>query len=273
MRFSSLHCHTTFSDGKASAEEMVRAAVAKGFDAIGFSDHGPITVDCACNMRAEDFAAYRDEVRRLQTLFRGQIDVLFGLECDWLKGIQPMSFYDAFETDYRIGSVHFLCFDGEAAAVDFSAESQERMVMSQFNGDWEAFVLDYYRNVEAMTAAGGFEILGHLDLVRKFNEGGRLYDEKAAAFNTAVARILEAAADNRIAVEVNTGAVGRGWRSSPYPAFWILKECRRRHLPVVLNSDAHTPDGLDAFYPQALDLLREAGYDGEPTGLLRLFKR
>ena len=140
----------------------MRAAVAKGFDAIGFSDHGPITVDCACNMRAEDFPAYREEVRRLQTLFRGKIDVLFGLECDWLKGIQPMGFYDAFETDYRIGSVHFLCFDGEAAAVDFSAESQERMVTSQFNGDWEAFVLDYYRNVEAMTAAGGFEILGHL---------------------------------------------------------------------------------------------------------------
>ena len=272
MKFSSLHCHTVFSDGKATAEEMARAAAAKGFDAIGFSDHGPVAVDCACNMRAEDFPAYREEVRRLQALFRGKIDVLFGLECDWLEGIQPMGFYDAFETDYRIGSVHFLCFGGKAEAVDFSAESQERMVTSQFNGDWEAFVLDYYRNVEAMTAAGGFEILGHLDLVRKFNGGGRLYNEESAVFSPAVGRILEAAADNRIAVEVNTGAVGRGWRGSPYPAFWILKECRRRHLPVALNSDAHAPGGLDAFYPQALDLLREAGYGGGPTGPLRLFE-
>ena len=34
-----LHTHTTFCDGKDTPEELIEAAIAKGFDSIGFSGH------------------------------------------------------------------------------------------------------------------------------------------------------------------------------------------------------------------------------------------
>ena len=35
-----LHTHTLYCDGKDSVEEMVRAAIDKGFTTLGFSGHG-----------------------------------------------------------------------------------------------------------------------------------------------------------------------------------------------------------------------------------------
>lgn len=242
---------------------MILAAIGKNFRTIGISDHGPLLIPCRCNMNAEDFPSYRKEILALAEKYRSQIEVRLGLECDWLKDLQPIGFYDAFPTEYRIGSIHFMKFGKEWIPIDKSAELQQEITGRYYNGDWYAFVLDYYRNIEEMTAAGGFDILGHLDLVRKFNNGIRFYDEQAEIFRPAVARILEAAADNRIAVEINTGAVGRGFLPDPYPSSWILEECSRRSVSVLINSDAHTADKLDCFYPEAEALLRTTGCNPE----------
>lgn len=266
MRFSTFHCHTNFSDGKNSVEEMIQGAIARGFSSIGIADHGPIQIESECNMPWESFPSYEREIRELGEKYRKEISVFLGLECDWLKNRQKISFYDDYKTDYRIGSLHFLGYEDSWIAVDESPQTQSAAVNQFFNGDWSAFVCAYFQQVEEMTAAGGFQILGHLDLVKKFNGDGRFYDEEAAVYKPLVGRVLEAAADNKIAVEINTGAISRGWLKNPYPALWILKECRRRYLPIQINSDAHCVDGLDCFYPQALALAREAGYEGLPQG-------
>lgn len=265
MRFSTLHCHTVYSDGKNTIEEMIRSAIDKKFCMIGISDHGPLSIPCECNMKADNFSAYRKEIATLAEKYRSQIEVRLGLECDWLKG-QPIRFYDNFATDYRIGSVHFMKCGDKWTAIDKSEETQTEAVDRFYNGDRVAFVLDYYRYVGEMTAAGGFDILGHLDLVCKFNENNRLFNEDDAVFDSAVGRILDAAADNRIAVEINTGAVARKYRSRPYPSLRILKACRKRRLPLYINSDAHNVFSLDCFYPEALKLAQECGYVPDATG-------
>lgn len=265
MRFSTFHCHTVYSDGKNTIDEMIRAAVEKNFRAIGISDHGPITIPCSCNMKSEDFSAYRDEIRTAAERYRSLIDVRFGLECDWLKECQPIGYYDAFPTDYRIGSVHFIKCGEEWLPIDKSADLQLEIAERYYNGDRYAMVLDYYCHVEEMTAAGGFDILGHIDLVCKFNENNALFDEESDLFEKPVSRILEAAADNRIAVEINTGAIGRGYRTRPYPSLRILKECRKRKLPVYINSDAHCQSALDCFYEESLRMARECGYIPDST--------
>ena len=43
-----LHIHTTFCDGKNSAEEMVLAAIDRGLKTIGFSSHSYLPFDNAC---------------------------------------------------------------------------------------------------------------------------------------------------------------------------------------------------------------------------------
>ena len=71
MRFPNMnfHTHTTYCDGKETAEQMVQAAIAKGFTRLGFSGHGfndfrPEDQEVWC-MRPEDVPKYQAEVRAL----------------------------------------------------------------------------------------------------------------------------------------------------------------------------------------------------------------
>ena len=67
---SNIHAHSSFSDGHNSCEEMVQAALARGFVSFGLSDHGYAPHD-VCSMSREGEARYRAEVRRLQQKYAG----------------------------------------------------------------------------------------------------------------------------------------------------------------------------------------------------------
>ena len=80
-QLQNLHTHTTFCDGKSTAEEMVRAALAAGLTAIGFTGHSYVEGDSG-TMSPERTAAYRAEVLRLREAYAGEIAVYLGVEQD-----------------------------------------------------------------------------------------------------------------------------------------------------------------------------------------------
>ena len=69
------HTHSKFCDGKNTAEEMVLAAIEKGFDVLGFSSHcmHPLNpefykpFDNIWHIPAENIKAYTQEIHRLKT--------------------------------------------------------------------------------------------------------------------------------------------------------------------------------------------------------------
>lgn len=69
------HTHTTFCDGSDTAEAVVQEALRRGFTHLGFSGH----MDPGVSM---DYAAYAQEIWRLQAAYRDQIDILRGAELD-----------------------------------------------------------------------------------------------------------------------------------------------------------------------------------------------
>ena len=69
------HTHTTFCDGSDAAEAVVQEALRKGFTHLGFSGH----MDPGVSM---DYAAYAQEICRLQAAYRDRIDILRGAELD-----------------------------------------------------------------------------------------------------------------------------------------------------------------------------------------------
>ena len=73
MMLRDFHMHTTFCDGKNSAEEMVLAAMEKGFDYIGFSDHAPMNFDDGCAMPEAALPAYAAEILRLKEKYKDHI--------------------------------------------------------------------------------------------------------------------------------------------------------------------------------------------------------
>lgn len=250
MLLSNLHTHTTFCDGKNTPEEMVCAAIEKGFAALGFSGHSPAPGDDS-GMR--DVPGYQKEIARLKESYQDKIALYTGIEQDYLTKNAGYGF------DYRIGSVHCLEKDGMLYPVDYSRKRFEESLQTGFGGDALAFVKLYYETVGRMIDELKPDVIGHFDLVRKFNAGKAFFDEEGSAYRRMAREILCGHARDGI-FEVNTGVIFRGYRDTPYPAFWMLKMLREENARVTITSDAHSAAGLDCGYRLVGQLLREAGF-------------
>lgn len=250
---SNVHTHTVFSDGDNTAEEMVRAALRLGFHTLGFSDHGHAEYD-RCGMSLAREAAYREEIRRLQQLYAGRIHILLGYEHDWLS---PADFT---EYEYVIESVHFVPVEGGVFCVDRSRSVLEDAIQQHFAGDPYRMCQAYFRTVCESCARTRADVLGHMDLVMKFNEGRDLFDDGDPRYLDAALEAADCAADRGLLVEINTGAIARGYRTEPYPGGAILKRLRQRDARILLSSDCHNSAYLDCGFETAAAVARACGF-------------
>lgn len=233
-----LHVHTTFCDGKNTPEELVQAALQKGLTRLGFSGHGYAPPDTDFCMRREGEIAYREEIGRLKAAYAHRIEILCGIEQDYFGGRPDYPY------DYVIGSVHSVAVGDTHLSVDHSPEQFVNAVQTHFGGDYLAFAEEYYRLVGEIAEQTGATIVGHFDLVTKFNEGGCLFDEADPRYVAA----WQGAADKLIAAgltfEINTGAISRGYRTAPYPAPPILDYLKAHNAPLILTGDTHAAENL-----------------------------
>ena len=70
---------------------------------------------------------------------------------------------------------------------------------------------------------------------------------------------LDTLLDKDKVFEVNTGAISRGYRKTPYPAPFILKRISERGGRVILSGDAHDVNGICAYFDDAAALLKSLG--------------
>ena len=233
---SNYHTHTTFCDGAATPEEMVEGALRKGFDILGFSSHSEMLVS---------EKAYREEIARLKEKYRGRIKILCGIEADWPCPL------DLTPYDYVIGSLHFVPTpSGARAPVDESVASLMKGIRDFFNNDATAFVKAYFEAERALIREGRYTFLGHVDLVRKFNEKHPFFDEGSAWYREELVRTADLIAERGARVEINTGGMARGWLSDAYPSRAFRDLLTERGVPFLLNADAHSVDALDYAFEQ-----------------------
>ena len=235
-----LHTHTVFSDGKNTPEEMVEAALRLGLERLGFSDHScsPQTEDAyACGMKMEDYPRYQQEIHRLQEKYAGRLEILCGLEQDLDSPPPPEGF------DYLIGSVHLLSPNGHWFSVDESPEAFRRALEEDYGGDPYALCEDYYQ-AEIRLADLPCDIIGHFDLVTKFNENNAFFDENHPRYQAARKAALDVLLKTGRPFEVNTGAISRGWRKSPYLSSGAAEYIRQQGGRLLLSSDSHATDTL-----------------------------
>ena len=249
-----LHMHTIYSDGQNVAEDMILAAIARGMDCVGISDHSH-TVGDECGMTPEGTLAYRKEMAELKEKYAGRIRVLCGLERDYYSD-------DDLEYDYVIGSVHWLKMpDDRKLSVDWTAEKQAEGVQKYYGGDWYAFAEDYYRLVGEVMEKTGCEIVGHFDLLTKFNEQEFFFDVNhpryVAAWKAAADRLLERGG----IFEVNTGAIARGYRTEPYPSREIQEYIARNGGRLIPASDAHRKEDVGFQFEKWVPLIPETEED------------
>ncbi len=113
------------------------------------------------------------------------------------------------------------------------------MVRDFYDGDVYALCEQYFATVARVYEKTRCDIVGHFDLVTKFNEGNCRFDTTHPRYRKAALAALDALESAPVLFEINTGAIARGYRTQAYPENWLLEEMIRRHLPLLLSSDCH----------------------------------
>lgn len=249
-----LHTHTTFCDGKDTPEEMIHHALKKGFGSIGFSGHSYMYYSPTFSLSMQNPQGYKDEITTLKEKYKDQIDIFLGLEYDMYSDI-PHDGYD-----YLIGAVHYLKVNGEFVPFDRSAEFVQDVINTHFGGDGLAFAKEYYKELATLSDYGNFDIIGHIDIITKNIEIIPFFDMYSKEYINAAVEAMEALQGKIPFFEMNTGAISRGYRTTPYPTIPLLKELKRLGFGAIISSDCHDGTYLDHGFDTCREMLKEAGF-------------
>lgn len=248
---ANFHTHSTWCDGRNTPEEMVQAAIAKGFGILGFSSHLMLPEGGEGAVAPDKAGEYVADVRRVAGKYAGQIKVMCGGEADYIPGVTApeKSRYAQLKLDYLIGAVHYVTADdGARVPVDWTPEKLQAGIAGHFGGDARAFITRYFELQIEMTEKFDFDVLAHPDLVRKFNRRHPYFDEAAQWYRELEERLAQALAKCGKATEVNTGGIARGWLDDAYPDERFRELLRKNGVGFILSSDAHSAEGLDCAF-------------------------
>ncbi len=252
IRLVDYHMHTTrCGHAEGTMEEYVQQGLALGLAEIGFSDHLHLywlpqdQRDPSLAMAEEELPEYVESVLRLRERYP-QIPIRLGLEADYIPGQEEAlrRLLEPYPWDYLYGSIHFI---GDWGFDD------PKYVDRYAQWDIDRLYHHYFGLVRGAADSGLFDVMGHLDVVKKF--GHRPRGDVSGLYREVVATLKKAG----VAVEVSTAGL-RKPVGEIYPAPALLAECARQGVPATLGSDSHRPSDVGIHFDQALEALRAAGY-------------
>ncbi|WP_419822709.1 PHP domain-containing protein [Anoxybacterium hadale] len=213
-----LHTHTTFSHGKGSIEDNVKAAVARGLKTIGISDHGPGHV--TYGVKRKNIAVMRDEIDRLKP-FYPQIEILLGVEANV---INPSGRLDVLpeeleHLDYLLAGYHFGVF-GEKPVQALGLHTRNFILTGWFHRSTKKQLKHNTDLVVRAIYENEIKILTHPGDKGVFD----------------IAEIAAACAARGTLMEIST------WHD------WLtvegIKQAAKSDTRFAISSDAHTPDRI-----------------------------
>jgi histidinol-phosphatase (PHP family) len=249
-----LHVHSVYCDGKDTPEEMIEAAIAAGFGSLGFSIHSYMSCSKSGFLSLEKNEKYNVEIERLKKKYKGVFPIFRGVEQD-IFADYPTDGYD-----YAIGSVHYLHTSEGLVSFDVGLNATLDYVNRYFAGDGMKFAKAYYEAMASAPDHARFDVLGHFDLITKHNETHPFIDTDSKEYKNYFAEAIDALCGKVSLFELNTGAIARGYRTTPYPSPEITKLLREKGFGVTISSDCHDKRFVDFGYEDAAEFLRAAGY-------------
>ena len=254
---SDYHLHTPLCRHATGApSEYARVALEKGLQEIGFSDHNPMpSLFDDWRMLIDDLPRYIEWVQEAREAFPN-LPIRLGLECDFIPGQEAWieKLAGMADWDYFIGSVHYIApgwdVDNPALIGRFDTHSVEEI--------WTL----YWKAYEQCIQSGLFDFVGHPDLVKKF--GHRPQGDLRKYYEPSI----RAAAEKNLAFEINTAGL-RKPVGELYPSREFLTMAHEAGIPLLINSDSHSPEEVGSDFDKARSVAREVGY----TQTVRFQKR
>lgn len=265
MTWNNYHSHTNFCDGTDVPEVYVKAAIAQGMKVYGFSSHAPIPFyECKWAMNIESLEEYTLEIARLKQKYEGRIEILLGLEVDYVPDrMGPTAhFLQTAGLDYSIGSVHFVDGFGtdKGWEIDGPGDIFKKGLHEIFGGDIRKAVTRYFELTRMMLDEDCPYVVGHLDKIKMQNSREHFFHETDQWYRDELRSTLEAIADSGAILEVNTRGIYKKKSQELYPGTWALEQALALDIPVMVNSDAHHPSEIVAEFEAAATILNTVGY-------------
>ena len=235
---SDFHVHTKYSDGRDDPESVVLYALDKGCDKLGFSDHSYTFFDQSYCMKSRDIPKYRKEINDLKEKYKDKIAIFLGIEQDFYSKKSPKNY------DYAIGSVHYLRVGGKYYEIDGNKETFVKTVQDAFGGDYISACEKYFDTIRKFAGRDRISIIGHFDVVSKFNGDGSLFDESDPRYVKAYKKAAKALVKAGKIFEINTSGYRKKRRSDVYPAKPIRDYIKSLGGKFILSSDSHKKEDL-----------------------------
>jgi len=261
------HIHPNYSiDAEGSIDEFCKAALERKFREICFTTHldtDAVRNDAYVIVRGKRVDArssswledYENSIRIAGDRYKGEgLEVRLGVEVDYYPGVMdhlPETFHDT-EFDLVMGSAHLV----DHLAISVKEESHEffsKHNMEQMGNIYFSLLMD-------CVESGLFDILGHLDLYRRYGEefyGGEI----RALWKAHVSDLASGMKRFNVGFEVNTSSLRKGM-DEPMPDSSLVAALRKEGIETVtVGSDAHRPRDVGQGIEIALKIIKECGFD------------
>ncbi|MHA1906754.1 MAG: histidinol-phosphatase [Candidatus Thorarchaeota archaeon] len=259
------HVHSNYSfDAEGSIDDYCKAAISKGIKEIAFTTHVDTdreTEDCVIRVKNEAVDVnskvwMEDYEHTIRTAADRYVDeglvVLLGAELDIYPSViesLPESFLDM-EWDLLIGSVHLI--EHQALSLKNEAEGIfSKHTVEELGDTYFAILLD---TIETSIV----NILGHLDLYRRFGEefyGPQIHE----LWKPHIKKLSGRMKKYDVGFEINTSSWRKG-QQEPLPSADFIKTLVESGVDTVtVGSDAHSPSDVGSDIDRAIALLNSVG--------------
>ena len=225
------HSHSGQFCGHATntLEEVIRAAIAKGFETFSLTEHIPRPIEDfypgedeshTVESLAKLFDDFLVEAHRLRDVYGSQIQIMIGFESEWIRpstidiirGILAKNTFDFF-----MGSVHHT----HTIPIDYDRAMYEQ-AREKAGGTDEQLFEDYFDSQYDMLQELRPPVVGHFDLIRLLSDHRDADFKGMAGVWDKIRRNLEYVASYGGLLELNSSGLRKGL-AEPYPCLPICQ--------------------------------------------------
>ncbi|KAH3915600.1 histidinol-phosphatase [Parastagonospora nodorum] len=250
---------------KDTLEEVVQAAIAKGFHSFALTEHIPRPYEDfypeEINSHTEEslvklFDDFYAEAQRLRVVYAGKIQILIGFESEYIRPSTlqiVQGLLDKYTFDFFMGSLHHT----HTIPIDFDRAMYEQ-ARAKAGGTDEKLFEDYFDSQYEMLRALQPPVIGHFDLIRllsdhrdaDFKNMNRVWDK--------VRRNLDFVASYGGRLELNSSGLRKGL-AEPYPCLPICQMFLQMGGSFVMSDDSHGIEQIGTNYSRLLAFIQKAG--------------
>lgn len=240
-----LHIHSNYSsDGKATPEEIIIQAVARGINVLAITDHADFAIGDSCFVQ-ENYLAHLKPLSDRQSDLTLLCGVELGIQAE--HATRCASFINGHDFDFVIGSMH------RARELDFyNGEFFRDLSADQC---WEIYLNE---TIRAVKTCSNFDVIGHLNIISRYNITRNTNPPSALA--PLLDELLKWLVSNGKGIEINTSGLRYGL-DSVHPTPELIRRFRELGGEIVtIGSDSHNTATLGQDFSLAIDILKSCGF-------------